>query len=174
MEFNDLPTVKFANGLRGAANAIYQEQLGAKFVDIHNYGDTGLLLDKALGLDGLLRFPSGNKLSVQEKFRDHDAIKYGDVTFEIRNGDGTQGEFDKLAAQLYFYGWATPDGTEFADWILLDVTKLKLEIEFLGGAVHVGMIHRNQTHGSAKFVSIEREILEPAIVKRANVNLETV
>jgi hypothetical protein len=74
------------------------------------------------------------------------------------NAVGTQyeapGEWFKLGAQLYFYGWANETETGFEKWAILDVAKYKTIVEESGGLGELGSFKRNRVHGAASFYAI--------------------
>ena len=108
--FDDLETIAFAQKLRPAAEDIYLKLWpGCRVEYIRNADGTAHTLDQHFGIDALVILRSGQYLTIQEKYREHAALKYGDFTQEWRNGDGSEGEYFHLAAQLYFYGWAIDD-----------------------------------------------------------------
>ena len=63
-------------------------------------------------------------------------MRWLDFTQEFKNAVGTKhesnGEWFKLGAQLYFYGWASADETEFSKWVILDIAKYKILVEQAG------------------------------------------
>ena len=132
--------------------------------DLREEGIKVHVLDKEFGVDTLAVLPSGQWLSIQEKYRRHkflvnDRLQINpgepDFTQETMNAFGTPhempGEWFKLGAQLYFYGWANEDETDFEKWVLIDIAKYKLLIESRGGIYNVGITKCNKQHGSAQF-----------------------
>jgi len=78
------------------------------------------------------------------------------------------GEWSKLAAQLYFYGWANSDEpTGFCLWYLLDVMKYQSIVESHGGleewGKEKGWIRDNMKHGISQFVAIPMKFLAAAV-----------
>lgn len=167
-EFNRLSTVQFQKKMRPAAEAIYCSIWpGCKVEDLRENGVNVHILDKHFGIDSLLHFPSQQWISVQEKYRENQYLKFKDFTQEYKNGVGTPGECDgewfKLGAQLYFYGWANAAETDFEDWYLLDIPKYKLIVERNGGIDKVGRLQQNLKYGRASFYAIPFRILKDAI-----------
>ncbi|MFH0824413.1 MAG: ParB/RepB/Spo0J family partition protein [Pseudomonadota bacterium] len=74
------------------------------------------------------------------------------------------GEWFKLGAQLYFYGWANAEETEFAKWFLMDIAKYKMLVEQKGGLSKLGKLRQNQRHGRASFYAIPVKALMPCFV----------
>ena len=67
-----------------------------------------LFMDKELAIDTHLIFSNGSKLTFQEKTLKPYQRKYQHFTFEYYNDpqNNIEGEWFKLAAQLYFFGYA--------------------------------------------------------------------
>lgn len=155
--------------MRPAALRIYQRVFpGCEVEDLRGQGVRVHVLDQEFGIDSLIKFPSKQWISIQEKYRDHSALKWLDFTQEYMNAEGTRyeapGEWFKLSAQLYFYGWATADQSDFEKWAILDVAKYKLIVENAGGLHCVGVKRQNSRHGRASFFAIPIRRLEPAFV----------
>lgn len=127
------------------------------------------ILDKEFGIDTLSTFPSGQWVSIQEKYRRYVLwSKYRDFTQEYMNAAGTPheapGEWFHLGAQVYFVGWADKNETHFPHWFLMDIAKYKLLIEKAGGLEKVGRLRKNFKHGCASFFGIPIEIIKPAFL----------
>jgi hypothetical protein len=103
-------------------------------------------LDKHYGIDLHWILPSGQYITVQEKYRKHKFLTDRTLKTSPPSPDFTQGytravgtknqspgEWFKLAAQFYFYGWADDSERSFEQWVILDVLKYKLLIEEAGG-----------------------------------------
>ncbi len=169
-DFSQLSTEKFRLRMRPHAIAIYKVVFGegCEMQDLREDGFRVHVLDKEFGIDTLAVLPSGQWLSIQEKYRRHAALRYLDFTQEYMNAEGTKheapGEWFKLGAQLYFYGWATEDESGFAKWVILDVAKYKLLVERAGGLSAVGIKRQNRQHGRASFFAIPIKRLEPAFI----------
>jgi len=163
-------TEQFRKRMRPHAIAIYRQIFGVdcRVEDLREQGVRVHILDKEFGIDSLIHLPSEQWISIQEKYRRHDAIKYLDFTQEYMNAEGTQyespGEWFKLGAQLYFYGWAEADEGGFAKWVVLDVAKYKMLVEQSGGLHRLGQKCKNKKHGRASFFAIPITKLKPAFV----------
>ena len=168
-DFSKLSTVQFQEIMKPAALKIYQQVFEGCTVEYLN-GNNGKahVLDQHFGIDALIHLPSGQWISVQEKYREFDAIKYLDFTQEYMNSHGQQneskGEFSKLGAQLYFYGWADQSNNKFEKWFLMDVLKYKLTINAKGGLDEVGKLKQNEKHGSASFYSIPLKTIKNCFI----------
>jgi len=164
--FNDLLTVKNVQiPLKPAALRIYQSIFpNSKIEDLREKGVKVHILDKEFGIDSLLYLSSGQWFSIQEKYRHLSYWKYHEFTQEFINGDGSQGEWFSLAAQLYFYGWGDPIESIFYEWFILSIPTYKIIIERLGGIESAGKKFSNEKHGKSKFVAIKYETIEPAII----------
>jgi hypothetical protein len=168
-EFENLSTVKFQMKMKPSAIRIYKKLFpGSELVDLRENGVKVHILDKEFGIDALLNLVGGQWVSIQEKYRANFYLKYLDFTQEYMNGVGTihesPGEWFKLGAQLYFYGWANVEETDFEKWVLLDIPKYKLIVEKEGGLDKIGKIKKNKEHGSASFFCIPIRKLAKAFV----------
>ncbi len=167
--FNNLSTVKFQEKMKPAAARIYKRIFkGCDIEDLRGDGFKVHVLDKEFGIDALLNLPSGQWISIQEKYRKHCFLKYGDFTQEYMNAVGTaqenKGEWFNLGAQLYFYGWVNEKETDFEKWFILDVFHYKAIVENAGGIEQMGTLRKNVKHGCASFYAIPIEELRSAIV----------
>jgi hypothetical protein len=168
-EFNELRTVQFQRQMRVSAIRIYKAIFpNCEIEDLRTKGKGVHILDKEFAIDSLIQFPSGNFITLQEKYRENKYIQYSDFTQEYNNAVGTEyesvGEWFKLAAQLYFYGWANKDNTDFEKWIMLDILRYKLLVEKAGGLGKIGILKINETHGRASFYAIPVIKLKDAII----------
>lgn len=159
MEFSNLSTVRFQQTMKPAALRIYREIFpGCEVEDLREEGVRVHILDREFGIDSLIKFPSHQWITLQEKYRSHDALRYLDFTQEYMNGVGTSqespGEWFKLGAQLYFYGWANAEATAFEKWFLMDIAKYKVLVEQAGGLSQLGTLQHNNRHGRASFYAI--------------------
>jgi len=159
VEFAQLSTVKFQEKMKPAALKVYQRLFpGCRIEDLRAEGVKVHVLDKEFGIDSLLIMRSQQWLSVQEKYRRVSAWKYREFTQEYMNAAGTAhespGEWFKLGAQVYFYGWADEEEESFSKWILLDIARYKALVETLGGLDVIGTLQRNQRHGRSTFYAI--------------------
>ncbi len=157
--FNSLDTVQFQQKLKPAALRIYQMVFpGCEVEDLREEGARVHVLDKEFGIDSLINLPSSQWISLQEKYRNNWALQYLDFTQEYMNGVGTPhespGEWFKLGAQLYFYGWANEAITTFEKWFLMDIAKYKMLVEQAGGLKRIGTLRQNNKHGRASFYAI--------------------
>lgn len=167
--FSCLPTVKFQEKMKPAALKIYQKIFpGCEVQDLRKDGVNVHVLDKEFGIDALLKMHSGQWISIQEKYRRNRYLKYCDFTQEFMNAVGTAyespGEWFKLGSQLYFYGWANVDETDFEKWCILDVPKYKVIVEQAGGIKKMGKLMMNNQHGKASFYAIPIQKLEPCFL----------
>lgn len=165
--FDRLSTMTFQQRMHPKALAIYQRLFpGCAIQDLRENGVNVHVLDKEFGIDSLIVMHSGQWVSLQEKYRKNRYLverqlqtkpPTPDFTQEIVNAKGTPyespGEWFKLGAQLYFYGWANADETDFAKWVLIDIAKYKLIVENRGGIERLGKMKQNSAHGKAMFVA---------------------
>jgi len=168
--FNQLPTVKFQIDMKPHALEIYQRIFpGCHIQDLREQGVKVHVLDKEFGIDSLCVLKSGQWFSIQEKYREFIFWQqYRDFTQEYKNADGTEqespGEWFKLGAQLYFYGWANETKTAFYAWLLLNIPIYKQIIENIGGIERTGKKRFNYEHGRASFYGIPLSVIKDAII----------
>jgi hypothetical protein len=166
-DFNSLSTVSFQQKMKPYANKIYENIFpGCKIVDLRKDGKDAHILDKEFAIDSLIYLKNGNWISIQEKYRKNSALYYEEFTQEHMNAYGTphqtEGEWFKLGAQLYFYGFSNKNETDFEKWALMDIARYKMYIESKGGIEKGGWpLKFNKTHGRASFYAIRiRELLD--------------
>jgi hypothetical protein len=178
MEFKTGYTMNFMRKMQPLALRIYGqifpgcklEYLRRDNFDGHPKDDPDVhILDLEFAIDSLLRLTDGSFFSLQEKYRTYEHLKsFGDFTQEHMNGFGTKyetkGEWFHLAAQLYFYGWANEDQTDFEEYMLIDVVKYKLLVQAAGGLENIGTLQCNERYGRASFYGICIGELWPAII----------
>lgn len=157
--FENLDTVRFQQKMKPAAMRIYRRLFPrCEMQDLREKGVKVHVLDREFGIDALLVMRSGQWISIQEKYRRPYALKYMDFTQEYMNAAGTPhespGEWFKLGAQLYFYGWANVEETAFEKWLILDVARYKSLVECLGGLPAIGALQKNYQHGRATFYGV--------------------
>jgi len=147
-------TTETNSRLQGDADRIY----GLVFPGCTIDRDVPLVLDKEFGVDLVLHLVTGSILTVQEKFREHKWIHKLEFTQEVENATGTQyqsdGEWYKLIANLYLYGWESKSAGSLAKWAMLDVLHYKLIIEAAGGLHRLGTLEHNDKYGKASFYAI--------------------
>ena len=174
VNFNQLETEQFRIRMRHQAIKIYKQIWpGCQIEDLREQGVNVHVLDKEFGIDTLSTFPSGQWLSIQEKYRRYNTWhKFKDFTQEYKNGVGTSyegpGEWFHLGAQVYFVGWADIKETCFPYWFLMDIAKYKLIIENSGGLDKVGILKQNKDHGRSSFYGIPIKIIKPAFLMTYN------
>jgi len=121
-DFNNTP--RRLQELRGRpiADVIYRDMFGQTTEIIRAESKDELILDKEFAIDVKLILPSKQILLGQEKFLSHQYAKFASITVEHMQNPLTQeqGDWFKLASQLYFVGYFTEDGTNFSPWIMLD------------------------------------------------------
>lgn len=162
MEFNKLETEVFRKKLQNKAIEIYK----SIYPDCTYSRELDINKDKQYSIDATLIFKDGQKLTLQEKFRKYDTLispslqiqpPYPDFTQEYKNGVGTKyenlGEYFKLFAQIYFYGWANKEETDFLRWVIIDIPKYKDLIQ-KKGIENLGVLMQNRKHGAASFYAI--------------------
>jgi hypothetical protein len=84
--------------------------------------DDQKVLDVRFAIDVQIRLATGQLLLGQEKFLSQIYAKWRSVTVEYEQNQytGEEGDWFKLASQLYFVGYLTKDQTGFQPWILLN------------------------------------------------------
>lgn len=185
-EFGHLTTEQFRCKVKPHIANVYRKVFGHCTVqDLKRTGNRPHVLDQMFGIDAVITLSSGATMTVQEKCRENKFLTAPrvegycpDFTQEYKNAAGTphesDGEWFHLAAQLYFYGWATAQADGLAAWVLLDVPRYKLVVERSGGLNAVGVKYSNNLHGKASFFAIPVERLRPAFVASYNLPEPTV
>ena len=160
--------VGFELRMRVAAEGVFQTCLPGCQVLYTRDRDDLRRFDDHFAIDTILKLPSGQIITAQQKCRRNRYLKYRDFTQEFMNAAGgtyeTPGEWFHLAAQLYFYGWANQAENDLAAWVLLDVVKYKMLVEQAGGLDRIGTLQNNRVHGRASFYAIPMETLRPAFI----------
>ncbi len=180
VNFNNLSTVKFQQKMKPAALRIYENVFpGCVLEDLREHGVKVHILDKEFGIDSLIKFPTGQWISIQEKYRTYRSYEYCmrtqgylDFTQEYKNAVGTQyeneGEWFKLGSQLYFYAWANETETDFLKWIIMDIPKYKILVEESGGLENIGYLEQNKKYGKSNFYVIPLEKLETTFLYKGD------
>lgn len=139
----------FSKTMAPHASAIYRQVVPA-YLTTHRYkGDPGKahVLDKHFGIDGYVRTAPGMMWTFQEKFRRFDTQRrlrgvppFRDFTLEVMNNPHdpkAYGEMYHLAAQWYFYGWASEDMQGFDAWFFMNVPAFCALCADMGGAANL-------------------------------------
>jgi hypothetical protein len=124
---------EFEEKMTPAIDAIYRQLFGRRLVSIYRSSrkqeqDSKLLfMDIELAIDTHLRFDNGGTLTFQEKTLRASNAHYNQFTFEYYNDPKTKdpGEWFKLAAQLYFFGYANAEETGYLRYWILNVARLR-------------------------------------------------
>lgn len=141
-----------------------------------------LFMDKHLAIDTFLYFKDGTVLTLQEKTRKRTFCdRFGeDFTFEYYNDPETkdEGEWFKLAAQLYFYGYANDDLNGYHKFWIVNIPKLRLHLKNKIGIHQLERRYLRQNYPPAKanffaipFEAIDKECIayeHKAPTKRRN------
>ena len=151
---------------------IYVDVFGVKKDNIirskrDNYqDDRALILDKDFGVDTVLTLNNGTNITIQEKTRKFYYSKYNDFTFEYYNDPRIKdpGEWFKLAAQLYFFGYANQDENGYYKYWLIDIFRLRLMLNqcYTLEQLESRFLQRNRPPAKANFFGIPFYILENA------------
>ncbi|MCB0374999.1 MAG: hypothetical protein KDD04_03675 [Sinomicrobium sp.] len=170
-DFSELPTERFRRKMHPHVISIYKDIWGESI----EYDQTPVQVDKDASIDRKITLPSGQIITLQEKIREYRFLvnpklqvcpPIPDFTQEFKNGHGTVcesvGEFFKLYAQYYFYGWANKYQTDILRYVILNVPDYKHILESRG-IESIGKLKFNKTHGRASFYAIPLpEILSAA------------
>ncbi len=150
-DFDRNPRRKFELIMRPVADNLYRLII-PEIVTITRFDkDTERhILDREFAIDVEFQLPE-MILTCQEKFREHEYLRYGDVTVEYYNNPALRlkGDWFNLAAQLYFVGYANAQNDAFEKWILLDWCRVVLET--LNGKIHWQMGIPQSKSGLATF-----------------------
>ena len=114
---------------------VYKDIWGDKLISIKrndraNSSDKLMFMDINLAIDTHLTFANGSVLTFQEKSRRNNYINYDDFTFEYYNDPKTkeEGEWFKLAAQIYFYGYASEQEDGYSKYYIINIPKLRTRL----------------------------------------------
>lgn len=115
---------------------IYKKLFGNRLINIYRSernkenNQKLLFMDIELAIDTHLTFLDKSILTFQEKTRRNNFLKFNDFTFEYYNDPKTkeQGEWFKLASQLYFYGYANKFENGYDKFWILNVVKLRTQL----------------------------------------------
>jgi len=123
-----------------------------------------IFMDIELAIDTHLRFKNGSILTFQEKTRRNFYEKYNDFTFEYYNDPKIkdEGEWFKLAAQLYFYGYSNESETGYSKFWILNVVKLRTRLmqNYTIKEIEEKWLRCNHPPAKANFFTIPFDILE--------------
>jgi hypothetical protein len=113
---------------RPIADAVYYG-IYPSLVDIERFDDATderHLLDREHAIDAKLTFKNGQIMTMQEKFLSAEYARYRSLTVEYEQNQHTHehGDWFKIASQLYFVGYLTPDAQAFSIWMLVDFARL--------------------------------------------------
>jgi len=172
------PHEQFRRRMRPHALRLYRRWWSdCDIVDLRANPETHVL-DEQYGIDTVIKTANGTPYSLQEKYRQHDALSEPylrvhpycpDFTQEYMNAAGTTfeepGEWFHLQADLYFYGWAGVSESQFAAWVLLNVPTYKRVVIDAGGLGALGELRQNGKDGNAaSFYCIPVAHLRPAVI----------
>jgi len=127
----------FEESMTPYIDAVYDDVFGNRLVSIERTdrdkeSDSRLMfMDQELAIDTHLTFRNGSILTFQEKSRRYKYYKFGpDFTFEYYNDPRTkeEGEWFKLASQLYFYGFANQNELGYYRYWIIHVARLRTQL----------------------------------------------
>lgn len=156
-------------------DAIYEEHFKGRLLEIQrssreNSDSKTLFMDIHLSIDTHLRFKDGTVLTFQEKTRRNLYSKFNEFTFEYYNDPKIldEGEWFKLASQLYFYGYANEKEDGYSQYWILNVAKLRtgLMSKFDIKQLESRFLKHNKPPAKANFFAIPFTTLEdmPGVV----------
>ncbi len=131
--------------LRPYADEIYRIVFGAD-IDISRF-DNNAILDREFAIDVQLRLRTGHILLGQEKFLSTIYKKFNSLTVEYMQNESEQGDWFKLAPQIYFTGYECDRG--FSPWVL--VAWASLVVSTLQGKVQWSDNKNKDGHARASF-----------------------
>lgn len=148
----------------------YRDIFGNRLIEIYrNSRDSEennrlMFMDVELAIDTHLTFDNGSVLTFQEKSRRFEYLKYRDFTFEYMNDPktGEQGEWFKLASQLYFYGYANQFKTGYAAYWIINVAKLRTALlkRYTLAQMEKEFLRSNRPPAKANFFAIPLSLIE--------------
>lgn len=117
------------------------------------------IMDQYLGIDTTLHFNNGSIITIQEKTRKAKWIETDEFTFEYYNNKdtGLQGEWFHMGAQIYFYGFANEEETDYHHYYILDIAMLRLWLSKYSTKQLKEKFeyHRNNGYDNADFFAIK-------------------
>ena len=122
LEFERNPRRQQELRLRPFADSVYRFIFGPD-IEIKRF-DKEAVLDREFAIDVRVRLRTGQILLGQEKFLSAAFSRYNSLTVEHMQNPQEEGDWFKLAAQMYFTGYEAVGG--FSPWILVDWTALVL------------------------------------------------
>ena len=89
-----------------------------------------LFMDINFSIDTIIRFPNGSVLNLQEKSRQNTWLLKNEYTIQLLKDYNTnqKGEWFKLMAQFYFYGFANKELNGYSKCYILNVGVLRLAL----------------------------------------------
>jgi len=130
----------------------------------NNQNSKIVFMDKELAIDTHLHFTDGTNLTFQEKTRRNCYHKYRDFTFEYYNDPITkeEGEWFKLASQLYFYGYSDQKENGYCEYWIINIPKFRL---FLKNNIGIEILkqkylRQNRPPAKANFFTIPFSLFE--------------
>ena len=128
-----------------------------------NNNNRTMFLDKELGLDTIITLSNGSILTLQEKTLQYSKKHFQQFTFEYYNDPKTKevGEWFKLAAQFYFFGYANKEKNGYFQYLILNIPLLSL---FLNGKNLENYLRFNLPPAKANFYAIPFKKLDKNII----------
>uniref|UniRef100_A0A6M3LA47 Uncharacterized protein n=1 Tax=viral metagenome TaxID=1070528 RepID=A0A6M3LA47_9ZZZZ len=156
----------FQKKMQRHIDAVYQKRWPGIIIDRDcRAGPAGKHADRKRAIDVIVEHSLGWTLTIQEKVRRGKVWTYSlerdrepDFTQEYRNAVGTEheepGEWFHLWAQLYFFGWESPNEDGLIAWLMMDIFRYKMIVHAKGGLDRLGRLNPNARHGRSNFYSI--------------------
>lgn len=123
-----------------------------------------LFMDINLAIDTHLTFNNGSIITFQEKTLRYSKISFNQFTFEYYNDPKIkdEGEWFKLAAQMYFFGYANKNETGYEKYFILNVAKLRTALlnNFTIKQLEDNYLRKNPAPAKANFFAIPFSILK--------------
>lgn len=159
----------FEEKMTPCIDLVYKQLFGDTLQEIKrnnrdNSTEKLMFMDIHLAIDTYLTFKNGSILTFQEKTRKNNYLKFNDFTFEYYNDPITkdEGEWFKLAAQIYFYGYANENETGYEKYYILSVQKLRTRLlqNYTIKEMEQRFLQTNRPPAKANFFAIPFDILE--------------
>jgi hypothetical protein len=149
---------EFEKGLQPAIEQIYRNHF-SELDSVERFDRTEKEihpLDQYFAIDSILHFKNGSILTCQEKSRKNYALLYNDFTFEYYNDPtiGDKGEWFHLSSQIYFYGFANKQNTDYDKYYLIDMTKFRIWLSQFNPISKRFKIRKNPHPAKANFIPI--------------------
>lgn len=158
----------FEEIMRPSIDKIYKHKFGENIniqrSDRNSKKSKLMFMDKHFAIDTILRFENGAMITIQEKTLTHEKEEFNAFTIEYYNDPKIKdrGDWFKIAAQLYFFGYANKEENGYNKYWLISMLDFQLQIrkEFTIEEMRDEFLRENPLPAKASFFAIPFKILE--------------